>query len=147
MFDFYGKHNYIRSLLSGVWSIWRPLAIAEQEVLWSGAYYMTDTQTVTPSKKLSDCANGWLLIWSDYDMSTSTINDYGFAVSVVPKSFPEIFSGGGVFYPIIDTMNATNIVFTGKYLYIYDGYITGNSLNNVDAIKANEVILRRIVSF
>src|SRR5690606_19857633 len=36
--------------------------------LWTGAVYLTDTQTVTPSKPLSQCMTGWILRWQAYNV-------------------------------------------------------------------------------
>lgn len=34
--------------------------------LWTGAYYMTEGHTAVPTKKITDCPNGWVLVWSRF---------------------------------------------------------------------------------
>ena len=56
---------------AGTWRGWRALYKGLPDLLWSGVYYMSANQTVTPTKELSECRTGWMLLWSDYDVSTS----------------------------------------------------------------------------
>ena len=36
------------------------LKVPTTDELWAGGWFMNGSQTVTPKKKLSECANGWL---------------------------------------------------------------------------------------
>ena len=57
------------------WKGWRAIYNVGSPVLWSGKLYPNATHTGTPSKKLSECKTGWMLLWCDYDPDTSTVND------------------------------------------------------------------------
>ena len=59
---------------------WECIYNAQGEPLWTGCHFVTNTQTITPSKKLSECRNGWILVWSDYDPDTSASTDGDFCM-------------------------------------------------------------------
>src|SRR5690606_35983092 len=47
--------------------------------LWTGQMRMTDTQTVTPSKRLSQCTTGWILRWQRHIQGQGAANShYGY---------------------------------------------------------------------
>lgn len=52
-------------------------------VLWSGLSTLNSSHTITPSKSLNDCQNGWLLVFAPYN-GTSALN-YDVTTSFVPK--------------------------------------------------------------
>lgn len=52
--------------------------------LWSGSCTLVATDTVTPSKPLSNCQSGWLLLWSDGN-ANGVGNDYDYCTSMIPK--------------------------------------------------------------
>lgn len=54
--------------------------------LWSGGWYVTDTQYVYPTKKLSQCNNGWVLVWSDFDPDTNKQNDTNWVCTYIHKN-------------------------------------------------------------
>jgi hypothetical protein len=85
----YLNNIYTNYIDTGVWRGWRRLVSDKdtQGVLWTGAAYMVATTTATPTKKLSECRNGWILVWSDYDAGTGS-NDYDVFYSFIPKSSP-----------------------------------------------------------
>ena len=64
---------------------WKTIHDAKRKPLWTGSYYMTAGHTVTPSKKLSQCEHGWMLLWSDYDPDTSTVNNTDFCTTMIPN--------------------------------------------------------------
>lgn len=117
--------------------------------LWSGAVWMTNAHTVTPAKNLSDCANGWLLVWSDYDVDNSVAVDDDIVTTVIPKRTP---SGGewngGVFlcdvprYIGSDTSDLTTEARIMKKLVVYNNKITGSAANALS--NRNDVVLRAV---
>jgi hypothetical protein len=125
----------------------RIYAVPSMNLLWSGMIYVNETQTITPSKPLSACRNGWILVWSDYDPGFGQPNDYDWTFSIVPKTFPNIANGGGAYFPIVYDINASSISITGKHLFITDTQITGNSLNDEGSNNSNDVVLRYIYEF
>lgn len=116
----------------------KPMFTSDSEVLWEGVYYMYANQTVTPSKLLSDCPNGWVLVWSHY--SGGEAGDYDWCYQVVPKSHN---SGTGV-WSIVGT-HFDGI--TGKYVYVSNDKITGNDENSSSAGERNTVVLRKVLSY
>jgi hypothetical protein len=124
-----------------MWIDNRMVSTASQgSILWDGAYYMTSGHTVTPSTKLSDCNNGWILCFSDFD-APSTANDYDFNYVIIHKYHSFANNGNGVRIPIAASQN--NVIT--KYLYIYDNQIKGNDENNLNG--ADDVVLRRVLAF
>lgn len=143
---------YAGYLDSGTWRGWRTLYKAIPDVLWSGALYMTANHTVTPKKKLSECEHGWMLLWSDYDESTSTANDGDFVTTIIPKWNPSGGTWNGKsFYcdiPRYIGSDQTDVTTEGriiKMIYIYDNKIVGHAANN-KGIRT-DVVLRAIYEF
>lgn len=104
--------------------------IAVNSVLWSGMYYMSDTQTATLSASVSSQANGIVLVWSEYNATDKTSVNANFNMYFIPKHFVSAHSGKGVGMFL---MSATLSYAAGKYLYISDTTITGYSTNDDDA--------------
>lgn len=113
-----------------------------QSVLWSGAKYPTGSDTITPSKTLSSCSQGWILVWSDYDPGVGP-NDYNWVYTFVPKFHGTNYSGGGVYFE----MPTTRTQYTRKMLYIYNDKIVGNDDNDDSDIWANDVCLRYVLEW
>ncbi|RND38973.1 hypothetical protein FAM18132_00963 [Lacticaseibacillus paracasei] len=53
---------------------------------WSGA-----DQEATPSKPISDCLNGWLLVWSEY--KNGVAQDYDYIVTPIYRSYVQAHPG------------------------------------------------------
>lgn len=144
---------YSNYLDNGTWKGWRAIYDVNPAPLWgSSGYYMTAGHTVTPSKKLSECAHGWLLLWSDYDPDTTTTNEKDFYTTVIPNRTP---SGGAwsnkLFYCDIPRYvgDNTSDIDTErriiKQIYISDDKIVGHNTNNLD--ERNDVVLRAVYEF
>lgn len=138
---------------NGNWKGWRAIFEASPAPLWTGAAYMSSPnstpQTVTPSKKLSECRNGWLLLWSDYDKDTKKANDSDFVTTMIPKRNPTGGDWGGkAFYCDIPRYMGSNVndVDTErriiKSIYIHDNCIKGSFNNDKD--ERNDVVLRAV---
>lgn len=122
-------------------------------ILWSGASYLTSTngtpQVVTPSKKLSECRTGWLLLWSDYDASTSTANDTDFCTTYIPKYTPTGGTWGGkAFYCSVptyvggDASDVSTEIRVIKPVYVHDDCLKGSYQNTSGG--RNDVVLRAV---
>lgn len=97
------------------------MEIAENKVLWNGAYYMSDTQSITLSEGVSKQANGIVLVFSRYD--GGAVNE-SFSSHFVPKEAVRAHSGNG------HNFNLCGMWANGmKYLYIKDTEITGHANN------------------
>lgn len=147
---------YIGYVDSGTWKGWKCIFDADPAPLWTGAAYLSSPnstpQTVTPSKKLSECRNGWLLLWSDYDKDTKKANDSDFVTTMIPKSNPTGGTWGGkAFYCDIPRYMGSNVndVDTErriiKSIYIHDNCIKGSFNNDKD--ERNDVVLRAVYEF
>lgn len=137
---------------SGTWRGWRALYKGLPDILWSGAYYMTASQTVTPSKKLSECKTGWMLLWSDYDENTGTVNDGDFVTTLIPKWNPSGSTWAGKsFYCDIpryigaDQSNVATESRIIKMIYVHDNKIVGHAANNQGT--RSDVVLRAVYEF
>jgi hypothetical protein len=117
----------------------KPIFTSDSEVLWSGGYYMAEGQSVTPTKALSKCPNGWVLVWSEYDGATSQQFDYNF--TIVHKHILNT-GGTGVWSIIGTTWDSVN----GKYCYFTDTLITGHDKNN-DAGARSNATLRHVLAW
>jgi hypothetical protein len=119
--------------------------------LWSGVVYPTSSQTVTPSKRLSDCKNGWILIWSDYDAGSGgesgTTNDFHFVQTFIHKSQLNLPLNGGTFMVVPATNDGSeasrDVV---KAVIVHDDRLIGYDSNNTVS-WANDVVLRRVYEF
>lgn len=135
------------------WTGWKCLHDAAPSALWTGTYYMSANQTVTPSKKLSECQNGWLLVWSDYDPDTSTANDGDFVTSVIYKRKPggTVNWNGETHYFDVpryigsNTADVTTEKRIIKRLYVYDNKLVGYDSNRQS--DRNDVVLRAVYEF
>lgn len=107
--------------------------------LWRGYHHMTANETVRPSKPLSQCNNGWVIVWSDWDAGSQG-QDWNFCYSYVPKNTP--WNGGqNHTFPLTAGENLWAI----KTLYIYDTYFKGNSTNRDGA--NDDVVIRAVLEY
>lgn len=100
------------------------------KILWSGAYYMNDTQTATLSESVSSQPNGIVLIWSYY--VDSAADNSNFRPFFIPKQFVSSHNGKGI---SMFLTNAGLTVAASKYVYVSDTKLTGHS-NNGSAAAA-----------
>lgn len=131
---------------NGNWQGWKCIFDANPQPLWTGGYYMTAGHTVTPTKTLSECRNGWLLLWSDFDPGEQA-NNTDFCTSVICK---RAYTGqkwaGGEWYCDVPRYSAGTATDSEsrviKVLKIYDAKIVGTE-NNAAAPR-NDVVLRAV---
>lgn len=143
---------YANYLDASSWRGWKCIWDNDPNPLWSGQYYMSSPnstpQTVTPSKKLSECRTGWLLLWSDYDAGTGS-NDSDFVTTVIPKNNPSGGKWGGKSFlcdiPRYVGSNAEDVDTERriiKPIYVHDDCIKGSYQNDKD--ERNDVVLRAV---
>ncbi|KZN96173.1 hypothetical protein AZI98_08910 [Aeribacillus pallidus] len=113
--------------------------------LWVGSMYLQASQTVTPSKPLSQCRNGWVLVWSDYDPGVGA-NDADFHVTLIPKKYGEVYAGKIFFAMVPVYATASTVDYVIKKLYIYNDRIVGHddNMSGNDGNNAFDVVLRNI---
>lgn len=110
---------------------------SDNEILWEGAFYMLDipSHVVVPSKKMSECPNGWVLVWSQY-AGAAVNSNWNF--TYVPKAFAHL-SAGGFWCDLYDNTTTPKTYY--KYMYASDSQLSGHSRNS------GYICLRYVLSF
>lgn len=114
-----------------------------QDVLWDGGstgMFMQNGQVVTPIKKISQCRNGWILVWSDYNPGDGA-QGYDVVETYISKGAVAKFPGAGRPITVERTPDASII----KYLNIGDTKIEGNAGNEVG--DKGDVVLRYVLEW
>lgn len=116
---------------SGTTTFKGPVVKPSKKVLWSGANWLSSDQTITPTKKISDCENGWILHFSEYKQgmngnTKAALNHYNF----VPKECLNLGDVGTTF-PLATSTGK----LTMKYLYIKNDSIGGTAANETSDAK------------
>lgn len=129
---------------------WKTIHDAKRKPLWTGSYYMTATHVATPSKKLSQCEHGWMLLWSDYDPDTSTVNNTDFCTTMIPnRNWAGGTWNGAAYYCDIPRYTAGTATDSEsrviKVLNVYDNKLVGTANNS--AAPRNDVVLRAVYEF
>ena len=110
-------------------------------VLWEGSEVMaknTDgtSKEITISKKLSECNNGWILVFKDVGANSNYSYHY------IPKYHTTIL---GASEGMKFIMGGSNNAFYSKYLFVGDNTVTGHRVNGTNG---NDVIvLCKVLSY
>lgn len=115
-----------RLYYGSAWGDWICVSDFDGQLLWSGVYYMTSSQTATLAEPISKQRSGIVLVFSRY--SDSTARDYHFNVFFVPKY--QIAAHAGCGHTFMMSTDASFGLFAAKYLYINDATIVGNDINS-----------------
>ncbi len=114
----------------------------QKEPLWQGATYLSKGMNFKVSKPISECQNGWILVFSDYDPGGNPNgNNWNFCTHVVHKN-SLVVNGGNVLFSIPSNESGG---WTIKAAYILDNEIQGQSMENIDGW--NDVVLRQILEY
>lgn len=105
-----------------------------QKVLWNGASYMNESQTIELSEKVSEQNNGIVLVWCRY--ADETAKDDSFNFTFIPKQWVTLKGGYGVTSIIAGTAFSP---IGSKYVYVSDDHITGNAKNSQSSTTTNGV--------
>ncbi|MCX2455618.1 phage tail protein [Lacticaseibacillus nasuensis] len=124
--------NEVTSGVLDAWGLSRLNSIGTK--LWSGAWAMADTTTLTLPKKISQCLNGIVLLWGTGKTDAPVASDY--TMTFIPKWFAADHSGRG-----IDCIvgNAGKNTFGIKYIYVTDTTLKGYD-NNISNLAASKVL-------
>lgn len=128
---------------------WRRIYEVESEPLWVGTSYMNSGQSCSPTKKLSECQNGWMLEWCDFDASTNTANNFNYVQTPVYKrNRLGDWNGQNMMFalPIYIANDGTGAIVTVKQLLISDDKISGHVANGVGS-NNQDVVLRAVYEF
>lgn len=109
------------------------------EPLWEGVIFMQAGQSVTPSKTLNQCPNGWILQWSGY--SNGAGQNHNWTYTVIHKGQARTANGAGTNHWLpIGTNGATC-----KYIYASNTSMSGHA-QNAQSVNAT-FVLRRVYAF
>ncbi|EAH3708458.1 DUF2479 domain-containing protein [Listeria monocytogenes] len=101
------------------------------QTVWTGSFYMSASQTVTPSIPLDQC-KAWIIYWSKY--SAGAARDYYWCTQIVTK---ETYGGHN-----FDAMMDNSPVH--KYLYVSATKLTGSDENSTGT--NNQAVMRKVVA-
>lgn len=107
--------------------------------LWSGEWFVSASQTITPSIKMSDCLNGWVLEWRGYTNGASIDGDYNY--TYIPKIHGTAHSGAVMSVWVVGYNGAS----FRKIIYVTDSNLKGHS-NNASS-PANTSVLTAVYAF
>lgn len=109
---------------------------ANNNVLWGPDYYfMSGSNTINLSQKVSEQKNGIVLVWQAYSDGAPQPWEYNF--TFIPKWQVITNSSRGVVC-LLATSHASYI--GTKYVYLFDNKITGHNDNSTGATKGNSGI-------
>lgn len=101
------------------------------KILWEGAWYMQESQTVNLSEPISMQPTGIVLHWQAYSGSEVYNHDHNYFF--VPKNHVVSENGEGVTMLLA---SSTGTAMCTKYVYVRNTQVTGNANNNKDAFTA-----------
>lgn len=108
------------------WGEWVCTSDFTGTLLWSGGWFMQDTQTITLPEPISKQKTGIVLVFSKYE-SGKQQND-NFSTHFVPKM--QVATHPGCGHVFLMTLDSTLSAMGAKYLVINDTTISGNANNN-----------------
>ena len=119
----------------------------DPSVLWTGASTMGDNVIITPSKKLSECKNGWILVWTGLNSAGNATNTR-FNTVVVPKTLLASVSMYMPFYNnlVYNYYESGNIEYTAKLVQIGNSQIIGFA-GNTATDKGKGFCLCKVIEF
>ena len=101
---------------NGVW------ITPDQNILWSGANYMSGDQTITFNKTVLEQFSGIVLVWSGFNKSNNKPSNGDVHTQFIPKWCVEYMNGAG--HAFVDPYRHID-----KYFYVYNDKIVGNNIN------------------
>ncbi len=107
-------------------------------LLWSGAWTMAGSTTCTPSKAITDCFNGWVVVWSYGKTNAGQNSDWQY--QFIPKSAATSHNGAGVGFPLHTNSGGHK---TQKYLYVTKTTLKGHD-NNTKASDSADFVMREV---
>ena len=117
--------------------------------LWTGANTMGDGVTITPTKKLSACKNGWILIWCGYNTTDNIATNTRFNSIVIPKTLLASIPGNNMLYYcdlIHNVYTSGNVEYNAKMVQIYDDKIVGFA-GNTATDYGKGFCLKQVIEF
>lgn len=136
-----------RFYYTSAWGVWKCVYDMAGTVLWSGAYYVNENQTVTLSEKVSKQPSGISLVFSEY--YDGEAKNQTFISFFISKKLVATHAGKGHSFVLC----TSNFSYMGtKYLYISDDKITGHANNALTGTAStgvkytnNRFVLRYVI--
>lgn len=138
--------NYLHN---GAWVGWNTVLDITPTTLWSGAKVMTTSETIVPTKKLSECRNGWMLEWSDYNTDSSSSANTNFVQTpIFKRSAVGTWDGRNMMFPIPNYLSDDGVTQSTaiKQLIVYDNKLVGHIANDKNTANL-DVALRAVYEF
>lgn len=114
------------------------LLMTQGWLLWQGTW-LCGSGTAYPDLPLTECFNGWALVFSEY--ANGAASDSGFNIAYISKQYVQAHNGKGTVIPIT-TYGETA---TSKYLYFTNTEIRSNSKNS--AGNSGKYVLREVYAW
>lgn len=98
-------------------------------VLWTGTDLLAEGTVIQPTKKLSECANGWTLVFSKYESGVGS-REWGYHYIHLDKH--SVITGGDMYIGIPAGVpeGAGGWGISYKQIRVNDGSLEGASGNN-----------------
>ncbi|WP_338215003.1 phage tail spike protein [Lacticaseibacillus salsurivasis] len=113
-----------------------------ETLLWSGVLYMSDVDSITPSIPISDCLNGWKIVWNRYGNGSGPVDKTGgYWVTPIWKDEVANNNNGAMTF----VMYTSNLVQVEKYVYINNARIAGNDISKTG--NNNRYVATRVYAF
>ena len=112
-----------------------------KNVLASGAFWLISGQVVNPTKAITDCANGWILHFTEYTSgmganTKNSLNHWFF----IPKESVQLADVGHSF-----PLATSDGVYTSKYAWLQGNRITGHAAN--DNANSKRFVLQHVLEY
>lgn len=124
-----------RSYYNGTWGDWQPVLAHGERLLWSGSWYMKDSQTATLAQPITSQPNGVVLVFSAY--SSGVAQNYEYQTYFFPKY--QVIRHPGAGNLIIMASSNKPSAFWFKYLYFNDNSIVGHADNDATGTSSSGV--------
>lgn len=108
----------------------------DYNTIWTGSMAMGGTDEVTTLKPLTECENGWILVFKEPSGASGNVN-----YCYVPKVQPDLYSSFGIKFVVGVRSGGVR----DKFLYIKDLTITGHNSNATGGNE--ETVLVRVISY
>lgn len=121
----------------------------DKNILYNGGTLMGSRGTIVrPTRNLQDCPNGWVLVWSDWNVDDPNkgINNYNVVHIPIFKSYVSKIAEGQSHLFNVPIGEGTNITTVAKSLYVYNDRLEGHDINDSDN-SMKDVALRMVISF
>lgn len=129
-------------IMDGVAILNNSPVFSDARTVWSGVSLLRDSEIITPSVRLNDCPNGWIMVYSRYVNGASANSDWN--VFVVPKILGTL--AGGVFHHgVAANAHLADPPQFQKYVYLNGTDIRNHSQNAVGTNSGQ--CLRYVIAF